>query len=238
MNENRSHRSIDALRGLILFSLILLILRVVLLLATLDPEEEKVIEVFEYELDRDRGVAEVVRRRPVQGRKLFTEEKGYREVCLASIADLDGFMRRIDDVTYAATNGHRLTVGGRKLQSRSPRTIRTEDVAAIWQAGPVRVRRIVLVVSLSVLAVVFHAIRYDGALISLVACNQLYRHKQWDALLDQAGHNAHADPRVHFMTNFALCQKRRLLHEMFRYDQVWGSRGLVFHFSDIGLHLF
>jgi len=105
-------------------------------------------------------------------------------------------------------------------------------LATFWRARP-RTWRYIVLAALPVFALGFHLVRYDGALSSLVACRRLYKHEQWDALLEQARQNPYKDPRVQFMTNFALCRKRRLLDEMFSYVQVWGPRGLVFNFFDL-----
>lgn len=106
-------------------------------------------------------------------------------------------------------------------------------LATFWRARPRRWRCLVLVLAFLVFALMFHHIRYDGALSSLAACRRLYKHEQWDSLLVHAGQNPYGDPRVQFMTNFALCRKQRLLDEMFSYAQVWGPRGLVFNFFDL-----
>ncbi|MFV1966151.1 MAG: DUF6057 family protein, partial [Pirellulaceae bacterium] len=73
--------------------------------------------------------------------------------------------------------------------------------------------------------------RYDASLATVVACEQLYKQRQWDALLEQTRGTRQADLRLQFMTNFALCQQGKLLDEMFRYPQSWGTRGLVLNFS-------
>lgn len=106
-------------------------------------------------------------------------------------------------------------------------------LATFWRVAPRGWKRVGLVVALPVAALTFHFIRYDGAMSSLVACRRLYKLEQWDALLEQARRDSYRDPRVQFMTNFALCRKRRLLDEMFGYAQVWGPRGLVFNFFDV-----
>lgn len=105
-------------------------------------------------------------------------------------------------------------------------------LATFWRSAPRRWRRIGPVVALAVFALTFHFIRYDGAMSSLVACRRQYKLEQWDALLGQARQDRYGDPRVQFMTNFALCRERKLLDEMFGYAQVWGPRGLVFNFFD------
>ncbi len=91
--------------------------------------------------------------------------------------------------------------------------------------------RIALAIAIPVFAILLHFVRYDASLATVVDCRQLYKQKQWDALLEEAKDNPHGNLRVQFMTNFALCQKGRLLDEMFSYPQPWGSRGLVLNFS-------
>ena len=96
---------------------------------------------------------------------------------------------------------------------------------------PPRWRRVALAIALPVLALLLHVFRYDPALATVVACHQLYKHEQWDALLEEAKRSPPGDVRLQFMTNFALRRKRRLLDEMFDYRQVWCARGLVLNFS-------
>jgi hypothetical protein len=102
---------------------------------------------------------------------------------------------------------------------------------ACWQAKLGTRSRVALAITLPVLAILLHFIRYDASLATVVACRQLYKQRQWDALLERAKRNPHGNLRVQFMTNFALCQKGRLLDEMFSYPQPWGTRGLVLNFS-------
>jgi hypothetical protein len=88
-----------------------------------------------------------------------------------------------------------------------------------------------LAVAIPILVILLHWMRYDASLASLVAYRQLYRARQWDALLDRARRHPSGDLRVQFMTNVALYHKGRLLEEMFRYPQPWGTRGLFLNFS-------
>jgi uncharacterized protein DUF6057 len=90
-------------------------------------------------------------------------------------------------------------------------------------------RRIAVIVALAVVALLFHVIRHDPAVSAFAACRQLYKGQQWDALLERAKANPYRDLRVQFMINFALCQKGKLLDEMFSYPQQGGARGLVFN---------
>jgi len=103
--------------------------------------------------------------------------------------------------------------------------------AGFWRVRPGKRSRVALAVALAVLAILFHFIRYDAGLNTVVACRQAYNHEQWDAVLERAEKNPFGDIRLQFMTNFALCRKGKLLDEMFHYPQTWGTRGLVFNFS-------
>lgn len=96
------------------------------------------VTVFEYRLSLDSGaetsVGTLTRRETLSAPELFTEKYGYYESGISNARDLEEFMRRADDVTYARSDGGRLTLGGRKLRDRQYRGIRVEDVAAIWQS--------------------------------------------------------------------------------------------------------
>jgi hypothetical protein len=94
-------------------------------------------------------------------------------------------------------------------------------------------RRVALVCTLAVLGVLLHLIRYDARLANIVSCRQLYKTRQWDALLKEARWNSYGDHRVQFMTNFALYHKGTLLDEMFRYPQPCGTRGLFMNYSGL-----
>ena len=103
--------------------------------------------------------------------------------------------------------------------------------ATFWRIKPDRWSRACLVIAIPLFAILLHWIRYDAPLATVVACRQLYKQKQWDALLEKAKRNPYGDLRVQFMTNFALYHKGRLLEEMFSYPQPWGTRGLFLNFS-------
>lgn len=96
------------------------------------------ILVFEYGIDSSPGLgtfsASLTRQDSVSGRELFTEKYGYFESRISSLEDLRQFMGRIDDITYARTDGG-LALGGRRMPGRPYRGIRVEDVAAIWQSA-------------------------------------------------------------------------------------------------------
>jgi hypothetical protein len=69
------------------------------------------------------------------------------------------------------------------------------------------------VAALLLLAILLHAIRYDTSLSTLVTCRQFYKNEQWDALLQEVKKRPSDHLDLQFMTNFALCKKRRLLDE-------------------------
>jgi len=95
------------------------------------------IMVFEYRVDADPSLEGVngslTRLESISGGELFTEKYGYFERGIKSLEDLRQFMERVDDVTYARTDGD-LVLGGRRMPGRPYRGIRVEDVAAIWQS--------------------------------------------------------------------------------------------------------
>ncbi|MBD2259303.1 hypothetical protein [Pseudanabaena sp. FACHB-2040] len=90
--------------------------------------------VFEYELHPEQQYGLLTRREVVDAEPLFTAAAGYTEARIEILPDLQQFMNEIDDLTYARQQGGGLILGGRKLQGRSYRGIRVEDVAAIWQS--------------------------------------------------------------------------------------------------------
>ena len=105
---------------------------------------------------------------------------------------------------------------------------------AWWQPDrPGRRRQVVLGIAISVLAILTHFIRYNGPLATVVACQQLYKQKQWDALLEATKENRSGDLLLQVMANSALSHQRRLLDEMFNYPQAWGTRGLMLNFSGV-----
>ena len=90
--------------------------------------------VFEYEVSLDEEFATLTRRNRLDAKELYTEKAGYYEAEINDLEVLKRFLGQVDDITYAHIDGGYLTLGGRKIKSRSYRGIRTEDVAAIWQA--------------------------------------------------------------------------------------------------------
>lgn len=104
-------------------------------------------------------------------------------------------------------------------------------LAEFWRSKRGKWNRVCRAMAIPLLAILLLSFRYDASLARVVAFRQLYKEKQWDALLEEAKANPSGDLRVQFMTNFALYHKGMLLEEMFRYPQSWGTRGLFLNFS-------
>jgi len=92
------------------------------------------VEVFEYEIAPDEQSAFITRQSEVDGKQLFSSVYGYHEASIQSLDDLQRFMERVDDLTFADASGSSLTLGGRKIKSRESGKIRVEEVAALWQS--------------------------------------------------------------------------------------------------------
>jgi len=90
--------------------------------------------VFEYEASPDNLSAEITRRPDVEGESLFSEKNGYFESNVASLGDLQTFLSRIDDLTYAHLQPAGLRLGGRKVPSHHHHTMTLDDAAALWLA--------------------------------------------------------------------------------------------------------
>ncbi len=58
----------------------------------------------------------------------------------------------------------------------------------------------------------------------------LYKQKRWDDILRKAAGNPSPNLMTQFFTNCALAHKGKLLDEMFRYPQTFGTRGLILNF--------
>ncbi len=86
-------------------------------------------------------------------------------------------------------------------------------------------------VLLIVLAGLLLGMSYDSAADESADYRELYKRRQWDAILKKAKHNSSPDLMSQFITNSALFHKGKLLEEMFNYPQVWGPRGLVLDFA-------
>ena len=92
------------------------------------------VEVFDYEINREKQLGLLTQREVLEAQTLFTEEYGYYEAKIKNLDDLQQFMNQVNDVTFAQVKGSALILGGRKILSRNYQGIRVEDVAAIWQS--------------------------------------------------------------------------------------------------------
>lgn len=92
------------------------------------------ITVFEYNIDQSSQTARLTKQGVVNAQQLFSEPYGYFSSTVNNLADLERFMKQIDDLTYASFEGPSLVLGGRKIKNRTYQGIRVEDVAAIWKS--------------------------------------------------------------------------------------------------------
>lgn len=95
------------------------------------PEE---FLIFEYELAPGGDAAQVTRRASIRGQELFSAAYGYTEDAISSLAELEGFLEQVDDVTFAQLEAGKLVLGGRRVYGGVYQGIAIEDLAAIWQA--------------------------------------------------------------------------------------------------------
>jgi len=89
--------------------------------------------VTTYEIDLKTMTAKLSPLGTVNGRDLFTD-KNYTQATVKSAAEMEQFLKRIDDLTYAEMKDGQLVLGGRKLASYPARRLRAEDVATLWQS--------------------------------------------------------------------------------------------------------
>lgn len=92
------------------------------------------VTVFEYDINSNQQTATLTRTQELDAKQLFTQESGYYEAEIPTADDLQTFMGQVDDVTFSQLKSGRLTLGGRKLHSRSVPKMAIADVAAIWQS--------------------------------------------------------------------------------------------------------
>ncbi|MBF0294098.1 MAG: hypothetical protein HQL96_02830 [Magnetococcales bacterium] len=94
----------------------------------------KVVRPFVYRLADDHS-ATLIREEEAAGDALFTTASGYRERTVATLADLEGFLRDTDLLSgLALERDGRVRLMGRKLLAASRLGVNPEDVAALWQA--------------------------------------------------------------------------------------------------------
>jgi hypothetical protein len=93
------------------------------------------LEVFEYQLDLGKETAQLTRVEELNTISLFQDKQyGYHQRYIRNLDDLNQFMAKVDDITFAQVINSKLIVGGRKIQSHSYGKISVEDVAALWQS--------------------------------------------------------------------------------------------------------
>lgn len=92
------------------------------------------MEVVEYSLDGDHATARLTRLQDVSYADLFSAQYGYVEMPLASIADFNGFIAAVDDLTFVTKIPNGVLAGGRKFLSGHHSPIGVEEVAAVWQS--------------------------------------------------------------------------------------------------------
>lgn len=93
------------------------------------------LEVFEYQLDLETDTAQLTRTEELKTNSLFDDKKyGYHQTYIKNLSDLNQFMAKVDDITFAQVIDSDLLLGGRKIKSHSYGKISVEDVAALWQS--------------------------------------------------------------------------------------------------------
>lgn len=90
--------------------------------------------VFSVATDLGTNKLHVSRKADVDGAAMFGPAFGYSESTVSNQADLDAWMARIDDVTYAAEANGGLRLGGRRFEKARTLNVTVEDVAALVQA--------------------------------------------------------------------------------------------------------
>jgi hypothetical protein len=91
--------------------------------------------VFQYKLDLANRAAELTRRDDVSAQDIFSSAYGHVEATIDNLPDFAEFMSGIDEVTSARLNADGgITFAGRRYETRVQRSLRVEDVAALWQS--------------------------------------------------------------------------------------------------------
>ncbi|MBO3463514.1 hypothetical protein G7B40_017145 [Aetokthonos hydrillicola Thurmond2011] len=107
-------------------------------------EKPQIIEVFEYEITSDKQSAIITRSDNITAAKIFSSDYGYYETTIENQNDLQNFLSKVDDITFAqVTSPHSysssLTIGGRKIHNVKPEDINKNDIklgeiATLWQS--------------------------------------------------------------------------------------------------------
>lgn len=88
--------------------------------------------VFEYVLAPDSGTASLKRKPDVEGKRLFSQEYGYRAATIDSVDALQSFLGSVTRLTAIEVQNGKAVASGRADALRAPGLIRPEDVAALW----------------------------------------------------------------------------------------------------------
>lgn len=96
--------------------------------------EIKSVVLFEYRLLDKALTAKITRRANIDVAPYLMPGKGYHEMVVASVNDLQHFLNTIDDLTLAKVTAEGLLLGGRKVRSYDYRGIGLQEVAAVWQS--------------------------------------------------------------------------------------------------------
>jgi hypothetical protein len=92
------------------------------------------VEIYLVHDERDDGTIRVERAADVKGPELFSPLYGYVEARAGSIAELDAWLAKVDDLTFAQLRDSHLVVGGRRFAKTRTANVTAEDVAALYQA--------------------------------------------------------------------------------------------------------
>ena len=92
------------------------------------------VQIFEYELQPGGRSAKLTHTSDLNGKDIFTPKYLYYENEITSLADLQKFTARVNDITYSHRQENSLVLGGRKITDRPAQSMKVEDIAALWQS--------------------------------------------------------------------------------------------------------
>jgi hypothetical protein len=101
--------------------------------ATCNSLPEKV-SLFTYRTDAPASVISVAPAGSLDAKELFAPEYGYHSATVGTLAELSGFLERIDDLVSFSWRAGRLHLGGRKYLGNGQRALTAQEVAALYQA--------------------------------------------------------------------------------------------------------
>ena len=103
------------------------------------------ISLFTFTADLASGGLSIACAGAFDAADLFTPEYGYHSAVVSTLADLNSFMARIDDLVSVSWQSRHLVLGGRKYSQGANRSLTVQDVAALYQAyNPPSVDRVKL----------------------------------------------------------------------------------------------